>query len=145
MRRLKGLVKALVPERIPWFAVGLYNEVAATAFIAYYQRVSSEIVTALTSGLRFGSNFYDIVISTGAFHAWKKPSRVLNECWRVLKPGGQAWIYDPAGRPPSKEGSPQAKKLKISELFALKWGSNFRNNLTLYIGAGSYDAQSYQV
>ncbi len=37
-----------------------------------------------------------MVISTGVLHAWKKPERALAECYRVLRPGGAAWILDPA-------------------------------------------------
>lgn len=48
------------------------------------------------SGLRFENGTYDLVISTGMFHSLKDPVRVLKECRRVLKRGGQAWIYDPA-------------------------------------------------
>ncbi len=44
----------------------------------------------------FETYSYDMVISTGALHSWKNPSRVINECYRVLKPGGELWIYDPA-------------------------------------------------
>ena len=177
MGRLKELAKTLVPERIPWFAVDLYNQVAGTAGTTYYHRVSSEVVAELTSGrildigtgpgylpieiakkapaitidgidlskkmvelarknaqragvtaqvhfevgngnrLRFGDNLYDIVISTGAFHAWKKPIRVLNECWRVLKPGGEVWIYDPAHL-----SSGLRHQRKFNELLAWMWG-----------------------
>jgi ubiquinone/menaquinone biosynthesis C-methylase UbiE len=39
---------------------------------------------------------YDMVVSTGLFHCLREPVRFLNECFRVLKPGGEAWIYDPA-------------------------------------------------
>ena len=46
--------------------------------------------------LMFGDNSFDMVISTGALHAWKDPVRALEECYRVLKPGGAAWILDPA-------------------------------------------------
>ena len=196
--KLKRLVGALVPERIPWFAADMYGQIAATTFTSYYQRVSSEIVAevncgrildigtgpgylpieiarktpAITidgidlskkmtqmatrnaeeagvsarvhfevgnaNGLRFDDNSYDMVISTGAFHAWKKPVRVLNECWRVLKPGGEAWIYDPAGS--SSEGLRQERKLTISELIALKWGS-----LTSRIAAPYTLEQAYAI
>jgi ubiquinone/menaquinone biosynthesis C-methylase UbiE len=37
-----------------------------------------------------------MVISTGMLHMLKEPIKVLRECYRVLKLGGEAWIYDPA-------------------------------------------------
>ncbi len=46
--------------------------------------------------LRFEDESYDMVISTGMLHMLKDPVKVLRECYRVLKPGGEAWIYDPA-------------------------------------------------
>jgi len=46
--------------------------------------------------LRFKDKSYDMVISTGMLHMLKDPLKVLSECYRVLKPGGEAWIYDPA-------------------------------------------------
>jgi ubiquinone/menaquinone biosynthesis C-methylase UbiE len=56
--------------------------------------------------LPFKDNSIDLVISTGASHHWRMPRLVFEECYRVLKPGGEAWIYDgcpevfqdPAGR-----------------------------------------------
>ena len=44
----------------------------------------------------FKDNYYDMIISTGALHRWKNPAKVINECYRVLKPGCEAWIFDPA-------------------------------------------------
>ena len=46
--------------------------------------------------LRFKAEAFDGVISTGMLHALRDPVRILRECWRVLKPGREAWIYDPA-------------------------------------------------
>jgi ubiquinone/menaquinone biosynthesis C-methylase UbiE len=46
--------------------------------------------------LRFDNNTFDMVISTGMLHSLKDPGRVFKEVYRVLKSGGQAWIYDPA-------------------------------------------------
>jgi len=44
--------------------------------------------------LPFTDNSIDLVVSTGASHHWKAPRMVFDECYRVLKPGGEAWIYD---------------------------------------------------
>jgi len=44
--------------------------------------------------LPFKDNSIDLVISTGASHHWKAPRMVFDECYRVLKTGREAWIYD---------------------------------------------------
>jgi ubiquinone/menaquinone biosynthesis C-methylase UbiE len=46
--------------------------------------------------LRFENDAFDMVISTGMLHSLKDPIGVLQEIYRVLKKGRQAWIYDPA-------------------------------------------------
>ncbi len=45
--------------------------------------------------MRFDDDSYDMVISTGAMHHWKYPARVVDEMFRVLRSGGEAWILDP--------------------------------------------------
>jgi len=57
-------------------------------------RVHFEVGNA--SRLRFPDASFDMVVSTGMLHVLRDPVRVLGECWRVLKPGHEAWIYDPA-------------------------------------------------
>ena len=44
--------------------------------------------------LPFKDTSIDLVISTGASHHWKTPRLVFDECYRVLKTGKEAWIYD---------------------------------------------------
>jgi len=44
--------------------------------------------------LPFKDNSIDLVVSTGASHHWKTPRMVFDECYRVLKSGKEAWIYD---------------------------------------------------
>ncbi len=39
---------------------------------------------------------YDMVVSTGVFQSLRDPVRFLDECFRVLKPAREAWIYYPA-------------------------------------------------
>lgn len=151
-----GILRLVIPERIPWFAVGLYAKIARKSIESYYQKVAQEIVAFQNHGrildvgtgpghlpieiaraapdiridaidltkrmiklaqlnaekagvsdriafrvgdgnrLDFEDESFDMVISTGSFHAWRNPARVINECYRVLKTGGEAWIYDPA-------------------------------------------------
>ena len=49
-----------------------------------------------SSRLRFNDCEFDMVLSTGMLHSLKQPVKVFQEIHRVLKKGGQAWIYDPA-------------------------------------------------
>jgi len=44
--------------------------------------------------LPFKDNSIDLVVSTGASHHWKTPRLVFEECYRILKPNQEAWIYD---------------------------------------------------
>ena len=57
-------------------------------------RLNFEVGNA--ANLRAQDESYDMVISTGMLHMLKDPVSVLRECYRVMKPGGEAWIYDPA-------------------------------------------------
>ena len=44
--------------------------------------------------LPFKDNSIDLVVSTGASHHWRTPRKVFDECYRVLRTGKEAWIYD---------------------------------------------------
>ncbi len=57
-------------------------------------RVHFEVGNA--SRLRFPEASFDMVVSTGMLHVLRDPVKAIGECWRVLKPGHEAWIYDPA-------------------------------------------------
>lgn len=48
------------------------------------------------TNLRFDDDVFDMVISTGMLHSLRNPVKVLKEIYRVLKKGGQAWVFDPA-------------------------------------------------
>ncbi len=49
-----------------------------------------------SSRLRFDEGEFDMVLSTGMLHSLKQPVKMFQEIYRVLKNGGEAWIYDPA-------------------------------------------------
>jgi SAM-dependent methyltransferase len=61
-------------------------------------------------GLRFESQSLDVVMSQVAFHFVADKARLLEETWRVLKPGGAAFLHidtalGPAGQPDFMRGS----------------------------------------
>ena len=98
------------------------------------QRIQFQVGDA--NELNFADDSYDMVISTGAFHSWKKPARVLNECFRVLKPGREAWIYDPS-RITTAETKKlwREKRLRGLDWLAYKWAS-----MTSKVTPRSYNA-----
>ncbi|MGA9099148.1 MAG: class I SAM-dependent methyltransferase [Methanotrichaceae archaeon] len=61
------------------------------------------------SNLPFEDNYFDAVVATFSLHHWPKPVSGLNEIYRVLKPGGEALIYDHS-RNPSAAAKEQMRK-----------------------------------
>jgi ubiquinone/menaquinone biosynthesis C-methylase UbiE len=55
-----------------------------------------EFFVGNSASLRFDNASFDMVLSTGMLHSLKNPAKVFQEIYRVLRNGGQAWIYDPA-------------------------------------------------
>jgi ubiquinone/menaquinone biosynthesis C-methylase UbiE len=53
-------------------------------------------MTGNSAGLQFEDEAFDMAISTGMLHSLRDPVKVLREIYRVIKKGGEAWIYDPA-------------------------------------------------
>jgi ubiquinone/menaquinone biosynthesis C-methylase UbiE len=53
-----------------------------------------EFFKAPARSLPFDDNYFDIIISTNAFHHFSEPSKVLEEVYRVLVPQGKIFILD---------------------------------------------------
>ncbi len=62
------------------------------------------------AALPFENDSIDFIVSTGSLHHWRKPVEVLNESYRVLKNGKEAWIYDGCPDIPEEEAAKLAKK-----------------------------------
>ena len=60
--------------------------------------------------LPFEDNSVDFIVSTGSLHHWREPVRIFNECYRVLKDGGEAWIYDGCSHIPGEEAGKVREK-----------------------------------
>lgn len=55
-------------------------------------RVKLEVMNA--QKMHYEDSYFDSVVSTRSFHHWRNKVKVLNEIYRVLKPGGKALIYE---------------------------------------------------
>jgi ubiquinone/menaquinone biosynthesis C-methylase UbiE len=86
--------------------------------------------------LPFKDNSIDLVVSTGASHHWKTPRMIFDECWRVLKTGREAWIYD--GCP--EVFKTRADRKKMSEKYGFLVGRLGRGVSTLH----GFSMEEYQ-
>jgi ubiquinone/menaquinone biosynthesis C-methylase UbiE len=76
---------------------------------------NARFVFGNADGLPFEDDSVDFIVSTGSLHHWKKPAKVFDECYRVLKIGKEAWIYD--GCPDAHKG--QAGRIRSEYGFLL--------------------------
>ena len=60
--------------------------------------------------LPFPDRKFDVVVSTGSLHHWKRPEAELSEIARVLKPGGLVLLYDLASDTPEEVKKDCAKR-----------------------------------
>jgi len=60
----------------------------------YYNDIDFKVADA--KALPYKMESFDFVVSTGLLHALKDPVAAITEWLRVLKTGGELWIYDPA-------------------------------------------------
>ena len=72
------------------------------AGMAFSGRVNFQVANA--SKLPFEDNSFELAVSTLSFHHWLEPEKGLKEIGRVLKDGGEAWIYE-LRRDTSKEAA----------------------------------------
>jgi ubiquinone/menaquinone biosynthesis C-methylase UbiE len=55
-------------------------------------RVRFKVGSAYNTG--FDDYSIDLIVSTGLIHHLREPLNAFNEAYRILKPGGEAWLYD---------------------------------------------------
>ncbi len=70
--------------------------------------------------ITFEDGSFDMVISTGMLHAIKDPVKVIQEMYRVLRAGGETWIFDPARVSSAVDRQQWKASLNLRERFFLK-------------------------
>jgi ubiquinone/menaquinone biosynthesis C-methylase UbiE len=78
------------------------------------------------AGLPFADKAFDMVLSTGMLHMVKDPVKIFQEIYRVLKPGGQAWVLDPARVSSGIDKEKWKASLSLKEKMALRLFNVFR-------------------
>ncbi len=89
-----------------------------------------KVVEASVSKMPFPDAAFDLVVSTGSLHHWKDPIRALNECYRVLRDGGCALIYDLVNPLPpevSEAGNGQLGRCRMWLLWLHSFEEPFRS------------------
>lgn len=96
-----GLLPLLVAERVTELTVDAFD---FTAELLQYGRQAADERGLDDRVSFFAADCYTIpvadeqyteFVSTGVLHALADPSEALREWYRVLEPGGTAWVYDP--------------------------------------------------
>ena len=103
-----GTGPGTMPRRIAESAPGLQVDAidVAPEMIAWAQRTTTPGVTytvADVAALPWPDATFDVVVSTLSQHHWPDVDAGLREVRRVLRPGGQAWVYDVRWALPQEE------------------------------------------
>ena len=77
------------------------------------EKIASKAKAMVADGtkLPFPDNHFDAIIATFAFTSFPEPEKAINECARVLRPGGTFSILD-TGKPPGKKHQFRYRYLK---------------------------------
>jgi ubiquinone/menaquinone biosynthesis C-methylase UbiE len=65
--------------------------------------------------LPFAGGIFEQIIATFSLHIWPAPGVGLREIWRVLRPGGRAWLYE------MNQAAPAAALKAFSREVGLPW------------------------
>ena len=69
-------------------------EIAEKNAREYGVEARAKFVQGDAQNMPFEDNFFDGVFTNGSLHEWAEPVKILNEIFRVLKPGGKYFVSD---------------------------------------------------
>jgi ubiquinone/menaquinone biosynthesis C-methylase UbiE len=107
-----GYLSIAIAKRVPRLRVcgiDLSRQMVKIARVHAKGVENAQFELGNVADLPFGDDSIDFIVSTGALHHWSAPAKVFAECYRVLKNGREAWIYDPCPEA-LRDGVDEAKK-----------------------------------
>lgn len=124
-------------KTLSYAAIGV-KHIYGIDVVDYYEKEAKELadkkglselftfICADAAKLSFSDNFFDTIIMNDAMEHVDKPLEVLNECYRVLKPGGRLFVnfppyYHPFGA-------------HLSDVIGIPWVHMFFSEKTLVKG-----------
>jgi SAM-dependent methyltransferase len=110
------------------------------AAIAAASRALSDLEVDLRAGsitdTPYQANYFDIVTCNASMSYWENPLECFNEIFRILKPGGGAWLFEPH-REIDIEGALDQIRENMDDKNPLRrWGAVQLNKYGLKKGAG---------
>ena len=84
----------LARGRGEFYGIDNSSEMIKEAEASYSGNKNIHFYKANAESLPFKDNFFDLIISTNAFHHFANPGKVLKEAHRVLKPKGRIYVFD---------------------------------------------------
>ena len=79
-----------------FYGVDLSLKMIEKAKQNYRGNENFHFVQADASSIPLDGDFFDVIICTHSFHHYPQPAKVMSEIYRLLKPGGEVYILDPA-------------------------------------------------
>jgi len=120
-----GYLAIEIAKQVPWLKVyGIDLSEAMVKIARKHARNANvknvKIELSNAAALPFADNSIDFIVSTGSLHHWRQPVKVFNECYRVLKHGSEAWIYDGCPDIPRKDAAKISKRYGSLRYFILR-------------------------
>jgi ubiquinone/menaquinone biosynthesis C-methylase UbiE len=127
------VVHELQPE-IELFGLDL-SPAAIEAASKALDEMEVDLRSGSVSATNYPDNFFDIVSCNASMSYWEDPQNCFNEIYRILKPGGQAFLFEPHRDIDIDQALQQIKINMADESRVRRWGAVQLNKFGLKRGA----------
>jgi ubiquinone/menaquinone biosynthesis C-methylase UbiE len=119
--------------------VELYGLDLSAAAVASARKALKDLDTDLRAGdvaeTDYPDDFFDLATCNASFSYWKRPLDSLNEIYRILKPKGQALLFEPQRDIDIDDALDRIRKNMADQSFIRRWGAVQLNKFALQRGS----------